>query len=97
MLRLAREELLELRGYLCDYTGKFNPRMDKLQKYWNEPKPEWERELSKLKKPTLKRINKHMTIPTKYAMVDSKRIQELWQRYQYMPKETIWEKFYKII
>lgn len=34
-----------------------------------------------------------MTIPTKYAMVDSKRIQELWQRYQYMPKETIWEKF----
>lgn len=49
LLRLAREELLELRGYLCDYTGKFNPRMDKLQKYWNEPKPEWERELSKLK------------------------------------------------
>lgn len=52
LLRLAREELLELRGYLCDQYGKFNPRMDKLQKYWNEPKPEWEKELSKLKTPS---------------------------------------------
>lgn len=34
-----------------------------------------------------------MTIPAKYGHVDIKTIQELWQQYQYMPKETVWEDF----
>jgi len=34
-----------------------------------------------------------MTTPPKYATVDSKRIQDLWQQYQYMQQGTTWEKF----
>lgn len=34
-----------------------------------------------------------MNIPEKYAMVDIRKIQEIWNHYQLMPIGTSWEKF----
>lgn len=44
LLRLAYEELLELRGFLIT-NGVFNPDEEKLGKYWNSGKSQWEKEL----------------------------------------------------
>lgn len=48
LLWLAYEELLELRGFLTQ-TGMFNPDYEKLKKYWNSGKPQWEKELNLIK------------------------------------------------
>jgi len=45
LLELAHEELLELRGFLCNSYGKFELNEEKLEKYWNSPKPQWEKDL----------------------------------------------------
>lgn len=49
LLWLAYEELLELRGFLTQ-TGTFNPDYEKLKKYWNSGKSEWEKKLKELRK-----------------------------------------------
>lgn len=51
LLKLARMELLELRGYLVKGSGIFEPDYEKLKKYWNSPKPQWEKDYQNLIKP----------------------------------------------
>jgi len=48
LLEMAYNDLLELRGLLCDIYGKFNPDVPKLKKYWEQPKPQFEKDLEKL-------------------------------------------------
>ena len=48
LLVIAYEELLELRGFLCDAGGKFNPDEEKLKHYWESPKSDWEKKLKTL-------------------------------------------------
>lgn len=45
LLWLAYEELLELRGFLTQ-VAMFDPDYEKLKKYWNSGKPEWEKQLN---------------------------------------------------
>lgn len=53
LLRLAHDELLELRGCLCNRMGMFDigsdVNIDKLYNYWNRGKSEWEKALEELK------------------------------------------------